>query len=82
MCALNITNDKCNMIYLKTKFWILIKGTSYLISFRRPVDNDNTELEGYFTVCIMVVTYGEPKKGYLNFTFGNLWATQPIAQLI
>ena len=24
----------------------------------------------------MVVTYGEPKKGYLNFTLGNLWATQ------
>ena len=31
---------------------------------------------------IMVVTYGEPKKGYLNFTLGNLWATQPIALLI
>ena len=30
----------------------------------------------------MVVTYGEPKKGYLNFTLGNLWATQPIALLI
>ena len=24
----------------------------------------------------MVLTYGEPKKGYLNFTLGNLWATQ------
>ena len=23
----------------------------------------------------MVETYGEPKKGYLNFTLGNLWAT-------
>ena len=30
----------------------------------------------------MVRTYGEPKKGYLNFTLGNLWATQPIALLI
>ena len=31
---------------------------------------------------VMVVTYGEPKKGYLNFTLGNLWATQPMALLI
>ena len=31
---------------------------------------------------IRVVTYGEPKKGYLNFALGNLWATQPIALLI
>ena len=31
---------------------------------------------------VMVVTNGEPKKGYLNFTLGNLWATQPIALLI
>ena len=31
---------------------------------------------------VMVVTYGEPKKGYLNFTLGNLGATQPIALLI
>ena len=31
---------------------------------------------------VMVLTYGEPKKGYLNFTLGNLWATQPIALLI
>ena len=31
---------------------------------------------------IMVLTYGEPKKGYLNFTLGNLWATQPVALLI
>ena len=31
---------------------------------------------------VMVITYGEPKKGYLNFTLGNLWATQPIALLI
>ena len=30
----------------------------------------------------MVRTSGEPKKGYLNFTLGNLWATQPIALLI
>ena len=29
----------------------------------------------------MVLTYGEPKKGYLNFTLGNLWATQPIVLL-
>ena len=29
----------------------------------------------------MVVTYGKPKKGYLNFTLGNLLATQPIALL-
>ena len=26
--------------------------------------------------------FGEPKKGYLNVTLGNLWATQPIALLI
>ena len=25
MCALNIRHDKCNMIYLETKFWFLIK---------------------------------------------------------
>ena len=31
---------------------------------------------------VMIVTYGEPKKGYLNFTLGNLWETQPIALLI
>ena len=31
---------------------------------------------------VMVLTYGEPKQGYLNFTLGNLWATQPIALLI
>ena len=31
---------------------------------------------------VMVVTYGEPKKGYLNFTLDNLWATQLIALLI
>ena len=31
---------------------------------------------------VMVLTYGEPEKGYLNFTLGNLWATQPIALLI
>ena len=31
---------------------------------------------------VMAVTYGEPKKVYLNFTLGNLWATQPIALLI
>ena len=31
---------------------------------------------------VMVLTYGEPKKGYLNFTLGNLWATQPMALLI
>ena len=30
---------------------------------------------------VMVLTYGEPKKGYLNFTLGNLWATQPIVLL-
>ena len=30
---------------------------------------------------IMVLTYGEPKKGYLNFTLGNLWATS-VALLI
>ena len=30
----------------------------------------------------MVLPYGEPKKGYLNFILGNLWATQPIALLI
>ena len=31
---------------------------------------------------VMVVPYGEPKQGYLSFTLGNLWATQPIALLI
>ena len=31
---------------------------------------------------VMVVTNSEPKKGYVNFTLGNLWATQPIALLI
>ena len=30
---------------------------------------------------VMVLTYGEPKKGYLDFTLGNLWATQPIVLL-
>ena len=30
---------------------------------------------------VMVLTYGEAKKGYLNFTLGNLWATQPIVLL-
>ena len=30
---------------------------------------------------VMVLTYGEPKRGYLNFTLGNLWATQPIVLL-
>ena len=30
---------------------------------------------------VMVLTYGEPKKGYLNFTLGDLWATQPIVLL-
>ena len=31
---------------------------------------------------VIVVTYGEQKKGYLDFTLGHLWATQPIALLI
>ena len=31
---------------------------------------------------VMVVTYGEPKKGYLNLTLCNYWATQPMALLI
>ena len=43
-----------------------------------PVDNNNIQFEGYFTVCMKVLTYGEPKMGYLNFTLGN----QPIALLI
>ena len=50
-----------------------------------PVDSNNTELKLggiFYTMHVMVLTYGEPKKGYLNLTLGNLWATQPIAFLI
>ena len=31
---------------------------------------------------VMAVSYGEPRKGYLNIILGNLWATQPIVLLI
>ena len=50
-----------------------------------PVDSNNTELKFlgiFYSMHVMVLTCVKPKKGYLNFTLGNLWATQPIALLI